>query len=97
MLRRVQCKEVRPREEITVCVVLRDLKQYVRSRHVDNIFDAEQQIEFLADANVEVLHDLCRRQCTIVHGDETEGAGKFAIAGYFTAEHERKGVLPVDQ
>ena len=54
------------REQVAISIVLRDLKEHIRGRHIDNVLDAEQQIEFLTDADVKVLNDLCFRQCAVV-------------------------------
>ena len=97
LLCRIKRNEVRLGEQIAVIVVLRDLEQNVRSRHVDNILDGEQQIEFLTNTNVEVLHDLFRRQYAVVYCHEPERTLEESLAGDFAAKHKCKGVLPVHQ
>ena len=97
LLCRIKRNEVWLREQIAVTVVLRYFEQNVRSRHVDNILNAEQQIEFLTNANVEVLHDLLRRQCAVVYCHEPECTLEESLTGDFAAKHECKGVLPVHQ
>ena len=97
LLCRIKRKKVRLREQIAVIVVLRNLEQNVRSRYVDNVLNAEQQIEFFTNANVEVLHDLCRRQYAVVYCHEPERTLEESLTGDFAAKHKCKRVLPVHQ
>ncbi len=88
---------MRLREQVGVIVELRHLEQDVRGRHVNDVLDAEQQVEFLTDAYVEVLHDLRGRQRELVDRHHAQRTLPQAVTAGLVAEHEGEGVVPVDQ
>ena len=84
-------------EEVGIAVELRHLEQDIGRRYVDDVLDAEQQVEPLTDADVVVLLDLigCQRKLVDRHHAKralprTHGAG-------IRAQHEREGIVPAAQ
>ncbi len=69
---RIQADELRIGEQVAVAVVLRGLEHDVGLRHIDQVRDAEQQEELLADAGFEILLDLLQVQRAVV--DRRPGA-----------------------
>ena len=67
-------------------------------RHRDtDVRDIEEQEEFLAHANIEVLRDLFLRQRTTVHRRQANSSHERIVTADFTTDHDGKGVLPVDE
>src|SRR5690606_4410133 len=95
--RLVEADEERIAEQVGVAVELRGFEHDVAVRYIDQMLDAEQQEEPLADAGGEVLLDLSLRQHPVVNGDEPYHAGPRPVAGDLVAEHERERVVPVGQ
>ena len=56
--------------------------------------DVEQQEEFLADADIEVLRDLRRGQRAIVQRDHLDLAHPRTVARGFVTDDEGEGVVP---
>ena len=72
--RGIEADEGRLVEQVAVAVELAHLEQDVGLRHVDEVAHREQQEELLADAGLEVLLDLRRRQRAVVDRDQAEHA-----------------------
>ena len=63
----------------------------------DQVADVEQHEVLLADAGLEVLLDLRRRQRAVVDRDQAQHALPLAVGRGLVAEHQREGVVPVGE